>query len=142
MPVSLTKEEARELLDSRPGWLTFTSIGKDGYPHTIPIGFFRIDDDVYVGGRTGTQRLKNIERNPKVSVLVESGTSMQDIKGVLIQGDATAITEPAATLELMRQSMRARGASEEQLPKEPRPHIAYIKITPRRYISWDYSRQR
>jgi hypothetical protein len=41
----------------------------------------------------------------------------------------------------MRQSMRARGAPEAELPTEPPPHIAYIKITPRRSIFWDYSRQ-
>ena len=63
MPATLTKEEAHDFLDSPPGWLILTTVGKDGYPHSIPIGYFRLGDDIYVGGRTGTQRIKNVERN-------------------------------------------------------------------------------
>ena len=55
-------------------------------PHSIPIGYFRDGDTVYVGGRAGTQKTKNVERNPNVSLLLQSGSSMQDIKGLMIQG--------------------------------------------------------
>lgn len=140
MPASLTKEEAHEFLDSRPGWLIFTSIGKDGFPHTLPIGYFRTGDDIYIGGRTGAQRLKNVERNPRVSALVESGKSMQDIKGLMIQGDAEIISDPEDVLPLMRESARRRGTPDDKLPQEVPAGIAYIRITPRKYISWDYSR--
>lgn len=68
MPAALTKEEAHAYIDSRPGWITLTTIGRDGMPHSIPIGYFRVGDDVYVGGRAGTQKIKNVERNPNVSV--------------------------------------------------------------------------
>ena len=64
MPASLTKEEAYEFLDSRPGWIILTTVGRDGFPHSVPIGYFRLGDEIYVGGRAGTQRTKNVERNP------------------------------------------------------------------------------
>jgi nitroimidazol reductase NimA-like FMN-containing flavoprotein (pyridoxamine 5'-phosphate oxidase superfamily) len=140
MPAKLTKEEAHEFLDSRPGWLMFTSIGKDGYPHTLPIGYFRQDDDIYVGGRTGTQRLKNVQRNAKVSALVESGKTMQDIKGLLVQGDAEVVDSPDQVLSLLQESARLRGTPDDKLPVEAPPGIAYIRIKPRKYTSWDYSR--
>ncbi len=141
MPARLTKEEAHEFLDSRPGWLILTTIGRDGYPHSIPIGYFRLGDEIYVGGRAGTQRAKNIERNPKVSALVESGGTMQEIKGLMIQGEASLVTDPDEVLRLMRVAATRRGTPEQQLPTEARPGVAYIRITPRRYISWDYSRE-
>jgi len=140
MPVSFTREEAYEYLDSRPGWLVLTTIGGNEYPHSVPIGYFRIGDGIYVGGRDGTQRLKNVERNPKVSAVVESGGSMQDIRGLLIQGNAEVIRDPARVLELMREAGRRRGTSDDQLPKEARPGVAYIRIRPRRFVSWDYTR--
>ena len=136
----LTKEEAHAFLDSRPGWIILTTVGRDGFPHTVPIGYFRLGDDIYIGCRTGTQKLKNIERNPNVSALVESGSSMQDIKGAMIQGTATIITEPQEFLRLSREAARLRGAPEEQWPKEPRPGAAYIRIQPKRYITWDYAK--
>lgn len=140
MPTTLTRAEANEFLDSRPGWLIFTSTGKDGFPHTLPIGYIRLGDDIYIGGRTGTQRLKNVERNPKVSALIESGKSMEDIKGLLIQGEAAIISDPEAVLPLMQESARRRGTAEDKLPQEVPAGIAYIQIKPAKYISWDYSR--
>ena len=141
MPVSLTKEEAYAFLDSNPGWIVLTTIGRDGSPHSVPIGYFRIGDEVYLGGRAGTQRIKNIERNPKVSLLIESGKTMQDIKGLMIQGEADIVSAPDEVLPLMREAAKQRGASEDQLPKEARPGVAYVRVRPQRFISWDYSRQ-
>ena len=139
MPGSMSKEEAHEFLDSRPGWMQFTSIGADGYPHTVPIGFFRMGDEIYTGGRASTQRAKNIARDPRVSALFESGSSMEDIKGLLVQGDAEMVTDPAAVRILMKEAWQRRGA-EGDAPDEPPPGTAYIRITPKRYISWDYSK--
>ena len=140
MPVPLTKEEAYAFLDSRPGWLILSTIGADGFPHSVPIGYFRLGDAIYVGGRSGTQRAKNIERNPKVSALIESGGSMEDIKGLLVQGEADVVSEPDDVLPLMREAAKQRGTPEDQLPTEARPGVAYIRVPLQRFISWDYSR--
>ena len=141
MPASLTKEEAYEFLDSRPGWIILTTVSRDGFPHSVPIGYFRLGDEIYVGGRAGTQRTKNVERNSHVSLLIESGHTMQEIKGLMIQGNADVITEPQELLPLTREAARQRGTPEEELPTESRPGIAYIRVRPHRFISWDYSRE-
>jgi len=141
MPVSLTRAEAYDYLNSRPGFMTVTTIDRRGYPHSVPSGFMVIGDDIYLAGRETNQRLKNARRNPKMSVLVHSGSGMQDIKGLLVQGDAEVIDDPARCLDLLRETMRRRGTPDDQLPKEPRPGMAYIRLRPRKFISWDYSRQ-
>jgi PPOX class probable F420-dependent enzyme len=140
MPAKLTKEEAHAYIDSRPGWIILTTIGRDGRPHSVPIGYFRVGDEVYIGCRAGTQKLKNIERNPNVTVLLQSGDSMQNIKGLMIQGTATVLTAPDDLLRLGREAAKWRGVPEEQWPKEARPGAAYIRVTPAKMISWDYSR--
>jgi hypothetical protein len=141
MPASLTQAEVHEYLDSRPAWIILTTIGRDGAAHSVPIGYFRLGDDVYVGCRANTQKTKNIERNPNVTLLLQSGSTMQDIKGVMIQGAGSVVTEPAEFLRLSREAAKARGVPEAQWPAEARPGAAYIKVSPRKYISWDYSRQ-
>jgi general stress protein 26 len=140
MPAKMTKDEIHAFLDSKPGWIALTTVSRDGFPHTVPIGYFRVGDDVVIGCRAGTQKLLNIERNPKVSVMLESGSTMQDIKGVCIQGTATVITDRAGVLDMQREAARKRGVPEEQLPTEVREGAAYIRVTPTRYISWDYGR--
>ena len=138
---TMTPDEVNAFLDSKPGWITLTTIGANGYPHSIPIGYFRVGERVYCGGRAGTQKTKNVERNPKVSLSLESGRSMQDLKGVLIQGDARVVSDPAACLDLFREGSRQRGTPEADLPTEPRPGAVYIEVTPRKVISWDNSKQ-
>ncbi|MFN0144961.1 MAG: pyridoxamine 5'-phosphate oxidase family protein [Dehalococcoidia bacterium] len=140
MPAKLSKDEVNAFLDSKPGWIALTTISRDGYPHTVPIGYFRLDDDVYIGCRAGSQKLKNIERNPKVSLMLESGGSMQDIKGVVIQGEATITTDEAGLLRLSREAAAKRGVPEAQLPTQAPPAAAYIRVVPKKYLSWDYSR--
>ena len=141
MPGPMTPDEVNAFLDSRPGWIVLTTIGKDGYPHSIPIGYFRLGDDVVMGCRADTQKTKNVERNPHVSLMLEAGSTMADIKGVLIQGDAEVVADAAAKLELARAQARARGVPDDQLPKEPSPTAAYIRVRRHRVISWDYSKQ-
>lgn len=140
MPGPLTDAEVEQYLDSRPGWIMLTTIGRDGYPHTVPIGYFRLGDDIYMGCRHPTQKTLNVERNPKVSLLIESGGSMQDIKGVMIQGEADVVLDDAERLELMREAARQRGTAEDELPTEPSDGAAYIRVRRHRVISWDYAR--
>lgn len=134
----MTPGEVRAFIDSRPGWIALTTLSKDGYPHTVPIGYFRVDEDLYIGCRARTQKTLNVARNPRVSLMLEAGTTMAGIRGVIIQGDAEVIEEPARLLELARAAARWRGLPESQWPVEPSPGAAYIHVTPRKVISWDY----
>ncbi|MGE3073613.1 MAG: pyridoxamine 5'-phosphate oxidase family protein [Dehalococcoidia bacterium] len=140
MPGKMTRDEVNAFLDSRPGWIALTTVSKSGHPHTVPIGYFRMGNDIYIGCRANTQKLKNIERNPKVSLMLESGGTMHDIKGICIQGEADVVLDPGAQLPLLRESMRQRGTPELQLPTEARSGAAYIRVTPTKIISWDYSK--
>ena len=139
MPRKLTIQESHEFLDSKPGWIALTTIGPDGYPHTVPLGYFRLGEDIVMGVRGNTRKVKNIQDNPKVSLLLESGKSSGDIKGLMVQGIATVYSEPSDTLYFAREAAKLRGVPEQELPTEPRKGVAYIKVTPQRIRSWDYS---
>ena len=139
MPRQLTLQEAHEFLDSKPGWIALTTIGPDGFPHTVPLGYFRLGDEILMGVRNHTLKLRNIRHNPNVSLLLESGSTMADIKGLMVQGTATVHTEPDELLHYAREAAKKRGVAEDDLPREPRPGAAYIRVTPHRIRSWDYS---
>ncbi len=138
MPAKLSDEQIEAFLDSRPGWAMLTTIDKDGFPHTVPLGYFRLGTDIVMGVRDGTRKVANIESNPKVSIMLEDGSTMADIRGVLFQGLARIVREPGEALELARQGAKARGVPEAEWPTAPRPGAAYIFMTPVRTVSWDY----
>ena len=139
MPRQMSEQEAHDFLDSKPGWIVLTTIGSDGYPHTIPLGYFRLGNEILMGVRGNTLKLRNIQNNQKVSLLLESGKSRQDIKGLMIQGTATVHSSPEDTLHYAREAARLRGVPEQDLPTGAREGAVYIKVTPARIRSWDYS---
>lgn len=139
MPGKLSDDEIKAYLDSRPAWAILSTIDEDGFPHSVPLGYFRLGHDIVMGVRDNTRKVANIERNPNASVLLEDGSSMADIRGVMFQGHARIVREPGEALQLSREGARARGVPESEWPTEPRPGAAYIRLTPLRTISWDYS---
>lgn len=139
MPRQLTLQEAHEFLDSKPGWIVLTTVGPDGFPHSVPLGYFRLGDEILMGVRANTLKLRNIQQNPKVSLVLETGSTMADIKGLMVQGTATVHTDPDDLLHYAREAAKLRGMPEEELPTAPRPGAAYIRVTPHRLRSWDYS---
>ena len=139
MPRKLSDEQIEAYLDSRPGWAVLSTIDTDGFPHSVPLGYFRLGRDIVMGVRDGTHKVANVEGNPNVSVMLEDGSSMADIRGVMFQGHARIVRESTEALELAREGARARGVPESEWPTEPRPGAAYIRMTPVRTLSWDYS---
>ena len=69
--------------------IILSSIGPDGVPHPMPM-WFVTDDDLVVSMTTfrGTQKIVNLQRDPRVSLLVESGRKYSELKGVVIYGTA------------------------------------------------------
>lgn len=135
----MTREEVYAWLDHGPQWARLATIGKDGYPHVVPLGYFRLGDELIFNMRG--QRWVNIKRNPKVSVAIDEGSGMADLKGVVIRGDAIPVEDPAGCLELTRAGARARGVPEDQLPTEPRPGRTFARVKMDRIASWDNAKR-
>ncbi len=140
MPGKMSKEEVDAFLDSKPGWMMLTSQGRDGYPHTVPIGYFRDGDRIFMGCRENTQKVKNIERNPKVSLVIEDGKTMSDLRGILFRGYASVVREDEERLKISRLAAKLRGAPEDEWPTTASAGAVFIKVDSPRVTSWDYSK--
>ena len=140
MPGKMPKVEVDAFLDSKPGWMMLTSQGRDGYPHTVPIGYFRDGDRIFMGCRDNTQKVKNIERNPKVSLVIEDGKTMSDLRGILFRGDASVVREDEERLKISRLAAKKRGAPEDEWPTTASAGAVFIKVDSPKVTSWDYSK--
>lgn len=134
----MTREEVNAWLDDGPQWIRLATNGRDGYPHVVPLGYFRLDDDVLLNMRG--QRLANVRRDPKVCLVLDEGAGMRDLKGAVITGDATVIDDLAQILELTREGQRRRGVAEDKLPTEARAGRSLVRVTPKKIASWDNSK--
>ena len=135
MPGKKSKEEVDAFLDSKPGWMMLTSQGRDGYPHTVPIGYFRDGDRIFMGCRDNTQKVKNIERNPKVSLVIEDGKTMSNLRGILFRGDASVVREDEERLKISRLAAKKRGAPEDEWQTIASAGAVFIKVDSPRVTS-------
>ena len=135
---TMTRDEAYAFIDAGPLWAILTTVGPSGYPHAVPLSYYRDGDDLFVNARGA--RLANMRRHRQVALLLESGAEMGELRGLLIEGDAELVEDPAEAVRLSRIAGRKRGATEEELPTEPRPGLIWARITPRRMRSWDNTR--
>lgn len=130
----LSKEEINEILNKKERWVTLSTMGPDGYPHSVPIGYFLVGEKIVLGCRDGTQKVKNIERNPRVSILWQNGRGKDSLKGILFQGEARVVRDTDERLELKREACRQRGV---EAPSEVSTTSVYIEVTPVKTITWN-----
>lgn len=124
----LTPEELEAFLAETTRWIALSTLDPDGYPHTVPMGYFRYEGDFYMGSKHPTRKTRNIERNPRVSLLLENGRGKPELIGVLMQGQAEVIVDPARLLALKR--------TRDPAVTEVAEGIAYIRVRPERIVTW------
>ncbi len=135
---SLSPTEIQDFLDRKDRWAAFTTIGPDGFPHSVPMGYFRNGDTLVLGCRDGTQKVKNLERNPNCSLLWENGRDADEMIAVMFQGTARVIRDDEARWALKAEACRQRG---EAIPKNLAPGAVYIVLNPTRTLSWRIPRR-
>ena len=134
----MTESEAWLYIESKPGWIALSTNGHDGFPHSVPIGYFASSGCIFIGCLDQTQKVKNIERNQKISLTLESGETMANIKGVLIKANAEVIRDDDERLAISQLAALQRGVDEADLPQTVRSGSVYIKAKPVKIVSWDY----
>ncbi len=146
--IRMTDAEIREFLRTHKT-IILSSIGPDGVPHPMPM-WFVADDDLVVSMATfrGTQKIVNLKRDSRVSLLVESGREYAELKGVVIYGtaelsedtDAIVATLTAASQkETTEIDAETRAAMSEGMKKSASKRIL-IRVKPDRVVSWDHSK--
>ncbi len=95
----MTPEEVQRFLGSNTV-LQVSTVGKDGWPHLAPMWYVVDDGKVVFRSFTKSQKIVNLERNPKLTVLVETGDDYSHLQGVMIKGTARLVTEPSYVLSI------------------------------------------
>lgn len=143
--IELSPEERSAYL-SKALTLTLCTHGRDGYPHAVAM-WFAADEDgtVWMTTYRKSQKTVNIRRNAKVALSVESGTSYDTLKGILIRGEAEIVDEPQVVLRTFeRVHAKAMGGPlpegiGDQMRKQAAKRVV-IKVTPKKVSSWDHSK--
>lgn len=147
--IRMTEAEQRKFL-AEAQTIIINSNGPGGYPHPMPM-WFGVEDDgsIVMTTFTKSQKIKNIERDPHVSLLAESGTVYAELRGVVLYGKAELVRQPEAILDILAKvgAKNAGGAGNAADPGALRkallgtvPKRTGIRIRPERVVSWDHGK--
>ena len=145
--ILMTADEISDFLrESRT--IILVSNGKDGYPHPMPM-WYAVDDDNVIVMTTfrKSQKINNLRRDPRVSLLVESGNVYQELKSVLIYTDVELVEDVEQTRDILFRISVQRGDLQEDAGESIREGMLAtaakrigMKFTPEKIITWDHSK--
>jgi len=141
--IALTDAEQQQLLDD--GWtLQVASIGPKGYPHLVAMWYVVIDGLIHFTTFRKSQKILNLKRNPKITVMLESGKAYTELKGLVMEGEAELIDDPSATAKVQALVGAKYNGIPVRAPTEASLGVAskrvVVRIRPVDIYSWDHSK--
>jgi PPOX class probable F420-dependent enzyme len=73
--------------------LHVSTLGKDGAPHLAPMWYVVDDGKVVFRSFTKSQKIVNLRRDPRLTVLVETGEAYAELTGVMIRGHGRLVED-------------------------------------------------
>lgn len=90
--IKMTDAEIEAFLDSGRD-LQVASINGDGTPHLVTMWYVVRDGDVAFWTYGKSQKVVNLKRDPRLTVLVATGDAYEELRGVSIAGAAEVIDD-------------------------------------------------
>ena len=117
------------------------TVDQNGFPHVVGMNFFVKDGAFYMTSYGKAQKVLNIRRNPKVAVMVETGGSYAELRGVMVRGRGEIIEGLEAVKAAFAGMAEARGARAGAAgAADSAPKRVVLKIVPEKVISWDHTK--
>jgi nitroimidazol reductase NimA-like FMN-containing flavoprotein (pyridoxamine 5'-phosphate oxidase superfamily) len=143
--IAMTADEQAVFL-ARSRTIMLSTIDGRGYPHCVAMWFALIDGVVHMTSFRKAQKVVNIRRNPKVSLLAESGSEYAELRGLMIRGQGELVEDVELCNEILGRIQVKHGsagdASAPDLLRRQAAKRVAIRIHAERVASWDHSKLR
>lgn len=93
--ITMTDEEIRRFVESQRT-AVMVSLGKSGQPHAIAMWYGMLDGTLWFETKAKSQKVVNLRRDPRLTVLIEDGLTYDTLRGVSFEGRAALIEDPDA----------------------------------------------
>jgi PPOX class probable F420-dependent enzyme len=141
--IQLSAEEQRELIDSER-IVVVSSLGLRGWPHSMPLWYVPRDGEIWIYTYAKSQKVRNLERDPRATLLIETGHEYAELRGVEIEAEAEIHGDLETVFQLAIEltsryadGAQVEGDAAEALKSQARKRVA-IRFQPRRVATWDH----
>jgi PPOX class probable F420-dependent enzyme len=143
--IKMSSEEAGAFLEAQRTVICATA-GQDGWPHLMPLWYTVRDGSLWAWTYAASQKVKNLERDPKATLQVENGTEYHELRGVMLKTEAT-IHRDLDTVARFGAELTARYAGEgldpeqfvEVVKKQAGKRVA-LEFRETERATWDHSK--
>ena len=97
--IAMSDDEVRAFLEEERT-LTCATIGKDGWPHLMPLWYVVRDGECWAWTYGKSQKVRNLERESRCTLQIEAGTSYLELRGVMIKAACAIHREPELVTEI------------------------------------------
>jgi len=125
--------------------LQVASINADGTPHLVTMWYAVRDGELAFWTYAKSQKIVNLRRDPRLTVLVATGDTYEELKGVSISGRAELVEDRDEVVrygeavyerywgpldnDMVREGVRTMGAKR-----------VVVVVKPEKVVSWDHSK--
>jgi hypothetical protein len=137
--------------------VTCATVGPRGWPHLMPLWYVLRDPAdggpgprIWAWTYAASQKVRNLERDPRATLQVEAGEAYEDLRGVMLEcevvihRDLDAVA-PLGEAILLRNSVPRGVEPPRELPSQARDAVAAqaakrvaLEFLERRRASWDH----
>ena len=139
--IRMTDDEVTEFLAGRHS-AAMSTLAADGSIHSVAMWYGFIGDTMAVETKSKAQKVLNLRRDPRITMLIEDGEYYEELRGVSITGTVEISEDPEQLWEL-GVSVFDRymgGYTDEMKPfVEVMLHNRVaVKIVPTKVVTWDH----
>jgi len=142
--IELTPEERSELVRTER-IVVVASFGPRGWPHVMPLWYVPREGAVWVYTYAKSQKVRNLERDPRATLLIETGHEYAKLRGIQIEAEAKVHRDHDTVFALAKDlTVRYSGDIESvegdaatALAEQARKRVA-VHFKPVRVASWDH----
>lgn len=137
--ITLSTEEQAEFLRANRK-ASLATFDRDGFPHLVAMTLGVKDGIYYMTSYAKAQKVINIQRNPKVALMVEAGASYGELKGVMVRGTCEIVEGEEAVRDAWAIISGIDNAPRRRETNDSAPKRVVLKVIPEKTVTWDHTK--
>jgi PPOX class probable F420-dependent enzyme len=122
------------------------TIGPDGTPHLTTLFYVLADGRLAFWTYRSSQKVKNLERDPRIACLVESGDDYFELRGVSVRGRAELVRDEdgvrrigSAVAQVMAMGRDLGELGRAEVERQVAKRVGVV-VHPEHIASWDHAK--
>ena len=118
-----------------------------GGPHVSPLWFLWHGGSLWLYSISSSQRFKDLQRDPRIAVVVDDGTGFEELRGVEMVGTARVVGEvPRSGERYVEELVEVEAAYARKYQDRPTLRYdgrhAWIAVSIDKFVSWDFRKMK